>query len=158
MQRFDKLSPFHYQAPQKRENTCGTTILTIFVFNYRCPAKPDVISQFKYDEKTGFADANLFSMFRFPESTEVHFQCDIGICRGACIESLCDTDYIEPLAQSGGPGNNQQRSLANNIYSSNDEGALMASTTVFVLDPGQMPRKYSLLQKSTLLGIEYTHL
>lgn len=75
-------------------------------------------------------------MFKFPESTEVHFQCDIGICRGTCIDISCDSD-LEPLpsAQSA------SRSLANNVYTSNDEGALMASTTVFVLDPGQAPCK-----------------
>jgi len=43
---------------------------------------PRVISQFKYDEKAGAADATLYSMFRFPESSEVHFQCDIAVCKG----------------------------------------------------------------------------
>jgi hypothetical protein len=46
---------------------------------------PRVISQFKYDEKSGAADATLYSMFRFPESSEVHFQCDIAVCKGKNI-------------------------------------------------------------------------
>jgi hypothetical protein len=49
---------------------------------FRCPVNPRVISQFKYDEKAGAADAILYSMFRFPESSEVHFQCDIAVCKG----------------------------------------------------------------------------
>lgn len=52
---------------------------------------------------------------------------------GQCIENPCDTE-IQPLAQS--------RSLPSDIYSSNDEGVLMASTNVFVLDPGDAPSKY----------------
>lgn len=51
---------------------------------------------------------------------------------GSCIDTACDSE-IEPLAQS--------RSLANDVYSSQDEGILMASTSVFVLDPGDAPRK-----------------
>lgn len=47
---------------------------------------PRVISQFKYDEKSGAADAILYSMFRFPESSEVHFQCDIAVCKGKNIQ------------------------------------------------------------------------
>jgi hypothetical protein len=51
---------------------------------FRCPVNPRVISQFKYDEKAAVADATLYSMFRFPESSEVHFQCDIAVCKGKC--------------------------------------------------------------------------
>lgn len=39
-----------------------------------CPVNPDVIGQFVYDEKNGVADAQLAAMFRFPDSTQVHFQ------------------------------------------------------------------------------------
>ena len=48
----------------------------------RCPINPKVITEFKYDESKGQADANLFSMFRLPESRELHFQCDVAICKG----------------------------------------------------------------------------
>ncbi|GLV44384.1 uncharacterized protein CBL_10188 [Carabus blaptoides fortunei] len=135
--------PYTLRAEMSRpDGTYGIRVKSCFAFNKfnitvaliddrGCPVNPKVISQFKYDEKTGHADAQLFSMFRFPESTEVHFQCDIGICKGVCIETACDSE-IQPLAQS--------RSLANDVYSSPDEGVLMASTSVFVLDPGDAPQ------------------
>lgn len=82
-----------------------------------CPTS-DVISSFVYDEKKGIADAQLKSMFRFPDSTEIHFQCDIGLCRGSCPEPVCDSGA---------------RALTT------DEGVLMAATSVFVLEPGDAP-------------------
>lgn len=52
------------------------------VCSRRCPVQRGVISKFKYDEKLGVADAVLYSMFRFQDSKEVHFQCDIAVCKG----------------------------------------------------------------------------
>lgn len=132
------------QEPCTFPGTYGIRVKSCFAFNKfnvsvpliderGCPANPNVISQFKYDEKKGHADAQLYSMFKFPDSTDVHFQCDIGICKGQCVDSACDGE-IQPLAQS--------RSLANDVYSSNDEGVLMASTSVFVLDPGDAPSNF----------------
>jgi len=46
-----------------------------------CPVKVRM-TKFIYDRSTGIADATLFSMFRFADSSEVHFQCDIAVCRG----------------------------------------------------------------------------
>ena len=37
---------------------------------------------YSYDRPTGTAEAKLFSMFKFPDSNRVHFQCDIVICKG----------------------------------------------------------------------------
>lgn len=52
-------------------------------------------------------------------------------CPGACPEVNCD-DELSPLAQA----------LPKDIYSETpDEGVIMASTTVFVLEPGEAPRK-----------------
>ncbi|KAF5278334.1 hypothetical protein FQA39_LY05823 [Lamprigera yunnana] len=85
-----------------------------------CPDNPDVIEAFTYDEKTGIAEAKLKSMFRFPESSEVHFQCDVGLCKGQCQQPVCT------------PGV-QSRAL------DTDEGTLMAATTVFVVDPSEAP-------------------
>ena len=54
-----------------------------------CP-DPAIMSQFSYDRITGTAQAKLFSMFKFPESNRVHFQCDIVICKGnVVIYILC---------------------------------------------------------------------
>ena len=46
-----------------------------------CP-DPKIISPFKYDRAVGMAEATIFSMFKFPESNRVHFQCDILVCKG----------------------------------------------------------------------------
>nr|CAD7408927.1 unnamed protein product [Timema cristinae] len=48
-----------------------------------CPIQPDIITQFKYNSKKGVADATLRSMFKFQDSSEVHFQCDIAICKAS---------------------------------------------------------------------------
>lgn len=50
------------------------------------------MTKFIYDRNTGLADATLFSMFRFPDSPQVHFQCDIAVCRGKPIRSVI-SDY-----------------------------------------------------------------
>ena len=52
-----------------------------------CP-DPAIMSQFSYDRITGTAQAKLFSMFKFPESNRVHFQCDIVICKGNVVMHL----------------------------------------------------------------------
>ena len=69
-------------------------------------------------------------MFRFPDSNTVHVQCDILLCeRDECGESLCVTD---PDSESG-------RSLATQQGSpgpEDDDNRMMASTTVFVVEPG----------------------
>lgn len=86
-----------------------------------CPSNSQVIEPFVYDERKGTAEAQLRSMFRFPESSEVHFQCDIGLCKGTCPEPNCDSTSA------------QSKALVT------DEGILMAATSVFVLEPGEVP-------------------
>jgi hypothetical protein len=46
------------------------------------------LSEFKYNRLQGTAEAKLYSMFKFPESNRVHFQCDIVVCKGN-FNSLC---------------------------------------------------------------------
>lgn len=48
----------------------------------RCP-NPNIMSEFKYNRLQGIAEAKLFSMFKFPQSNRVHFQCDIVLCKGS---------------------------------------------------------------------------
>ena len=55
-------------------------IITIITMISRCP-DTSILSPFSYDRLTGTAEAQLFSMFKFPESNRVHFQCDILICQ-----------------------------------------------------------------------------
>ena len=59
-----------------------------------CP-DPAIMSQFSYDRLTGTAQAKLFSMFKFPESNRVHFQCDIVICKGMqCCHGLMSSSHL----------------------------------------------------------------
>ena len=46
-----------------------------------CP-DPSIMSPFVYNRIAGVAEAELHSMFKFPESHRVHFQCDILVCKG----------------------------------------------------------------------------
>jgi len=88
-----------------------------------CPEK-NVISQFVFDGK-GASSASLYSMFRFPDSNTVHFQCDILLCSiKSCQESLCVTDPVTSARVGiGGEGDD-------------NDHRMMASTTIFVLEPG----------------------
>ena len=52
-----------------------------------CP-DPKIMSEFVYDRQKGMAEAKIFSMFKFPESSRVHFQCDIIVCRGKIASAL----------------------------------------------------------------------
>lgn len=63
------------------------------IFCFRCPVNKRVITEFKYDESTGHADASLFSMFRLPDSRELHFQCDVAICKGDWTITYYTTTY-----------------------------------------------------------------
>ena len=69
----------------KPDGTYGFRVKSCFAFNKAnssvslidergCPVKPQVIAPFVYNDKQGTADAELQSMFRFPENSEVHFQ------------------------------------------------------------------------------------
>ena len=46
-----------------------------------CP-DPEIMSNFVYNRLSGVAEAKLYSMFKFPGSNRVHFQCDILVCKG----------------------------------------------------------------------------
>ncbi|KAK9890791.1 hypothetical protein WA026_012134 [Henosepilachna vigintioctopunctata] len=82
-----------------------------------CPYDKKIISPFTYHDTKGYATAQI-EMFRFKEGSDVHFQCDIGLCRGACPDPSCN-GISRPLPT--------------------EEGVLVAATSVFVLDPGQAP-------------------
>ncbi|KAF3429634.1 hypothetical protein E2986_09966, partial [Frieseomelitta varia] len=88
---------------QRSVGMYGIKVKSCFAFNKRntsvqliddkgCPVKARVMTKFIYDRNTGLADATLFSMFRFPDSPQVHFQCDIAVCRGKPIRSVI-SDY-----------------------------------------------------------------
>ncbi|XP_017786546.1 PREDICTED: uncharacterized protein LOC108569484 [Nicrophorus vespilloides] len=124
--------PYTLRAEISRsDGTYGFRVKSCFAFNKLnssvpliddrgCPVNPNVIKGFVYNDKKSTADAELQSMFRFPESSEVHFQCDVGLCKGSCPEPMCIAD-------------GSAKALIT------DEGVLMAATSVFVLDPGDSP-------------------
>jgi hypothetical protein len=64
-----------------------------------CP-EPSIMSKFSYSRITGTAEAKLFSMFKFPDSNRVHFQCDIVICKGDCDEPDCEQSSASPVPQA----------------------------------------------------------
>lgn len=78
--------PYTLRAEISRpDGTYGFRVKSCFAFNKQnssvplidekgCPINPNVIQNFIYDDKKGKADAQLQSMFRFPDSSEVHFQ------------------------------------------------------------------------------------
>lgn len=116
----------------KPDNSFGFRVKNCFAFNRDnasviltddrgCPAKGEAIGPFTYDEAKGVAEATIRSMFKFPESSEVHFQCDVALCKGACLQPSCSGD------------------VSNSLSLNNDEGILMAANTVFVVDPSQAP-------------------
>lgn len=91
-----------------------------------CPER-SVLSQF-VSESLGVSTATLYSMFRFPDSNTVHLQCDILVCAVAdCAETLCvkDPQTDSRSVASSGSGAREE-----------EEHRMMASTTVFVLEPG----------------------
>ena len=95
-----------------------------------CP-DPNILSDFKYNNVEGAAEATLYSMFKFPESNRVHFQCDILVCKGVCKKVNCGEDGSVPEARA------LQEPSADALLQPPEDGALMASYSVFVLEPGE---------------------
>ena len=128
-------------------------LLLLFLMN-RCPIK-DIMSEFRYSRLSGTAEATLYSMFKFHNSNRVHFQCDILVCNGRCPLSDCSrqeddeeettNEIAEAAAAAGeadGGGGKRGRSLASPpladaLLQSPTDGAVMASYSVFVVEPGQ---------------------
>ncbi|XP_075524665.1 uncharacterized protein LOC142557014 [Dermacentor variabilis] len=91
-----------------------------------CP-KTTFLSAFKYNETSDTADATVSSTFRFPGSNKINIQCDIVLCQSSrCPVSSCgaspDGGGIKSLPQ---------------IKDSESAVQLMASTSVFVVEPGE---------------------
>lgn len=75
-------------------------------------------------------------MFKFPEGSEVHLQCDIVQCNGGCKdEDICTEIGLAGFVKGG-------RALGQN-----EDGMMLAATTVFVLDPAEAPCKRLLIKK-----------
>jgi len=113
----------------------GPNSSVIPLFDKRgCPEKK-IATAFVQDGK-GYAEAEI-PMYRFAEYNVVNIQCDILICKGGCGEAFCDDDTI--FAQGRAIGRDFPES----------EGSLMASYSVYVVDPGALP-----LAVATCSGIQ----
>uniref|UniRef100_T1GVX6 ZP domain-containing protein n=1 Tax=Megaselia scalaris TaxID=36166 RepID=T1GVX6_MEGSC len=96
---------------------------------YGCPYNPDIITPFIHDYETKTSKSTLKSMFKFPEKSEVHLQCDIGQCENNCFDvSMCNN--VNFAGFTAGNSNDQNSSV-------NDIKKQLTTTTVFVLDPSE---------------------
>ncbi|CAH2236108.1 uncharacterized protein LOC120625602 isoform X1 [Pararge aegeria] len=107
----------------KPDGTHGIRMRNCFAFSMRnhtvdlldkrgCPLKEQSVA---LKTENGAAELAIASMFKFPNSSQINFQCEIGICKGSCMATDCKTEgRIEPA---------------------DEEGAVTASTGLFVLDP-----------------------
>ncbi|XP_043067902.1 uncharacterized protein [Drosophila bipectinata] len=124
----------------KPNDTYGLRVGNCFAFDKKnrtqkltddsgCPHDPNIISRFVPTADGRAAEAVLSSMFKFPEGSEVHLQCDVIQCYGRCVE----IDDCNDVALAGfGKGTNGPRK-----FGPNEEGSSVAGTTVFVLDPAE---------------------
>jgi hypothetical protein len=73
------------------------------------------------------ATSMISSMFKFPDGAELQLQCDIILCNGKCVDDeKCSGDSSSYV--KGGRALGQV-----------EDGLLLAATTVFVLDPSDVP-------------------
>lgn len=95
-----------------------------------CPDE-NIITRFRTNSDGTSATAILKSMFKFPEGSEMHFQCDVVACRtgSPCPAEPTCTGDAAAFTKTG-------RALGQA-----DEGVMLAATTVFVLDPADAPRE-----------------
>ncbi|XP_017077326.1 uncharacterized protein LOC108111994 isoform X2 [Drosophila eugracilis] len=124
----------------KPNDTYGLRVGNCFAFDKKnntqkltddsgCPYDSKIISRFVPTADGRAAEAVLTSMFKFPEGSEVHLQCDVIQCYGRCVE----IDDCNDVALAGfGKGTNGPRK-----FGPNEEGSSLAGTTVFVLDPAE---------------------
>ncbi|XP_067619040.1 uncharacterized protein [Eurosta solidaginis] len=127
----------------KPNSTYGMRVANCFAFDKKnisipliddrgCPVDPDIMTRFILNPDGHSADATLKSMFKFPEGSEVHLQCDVIQCYGRCVD---DEDCKQiALAGAGGVSKGGNRKLG-----PNEEGSSLAGTTVYVLDPANAP-------------------
>lgn len=117
--------------------TNGIRVKNCFAFNkknFSLPLIDDrgcsvdgVMSRFIPSADGQSATSMISSMFKFPDGAEVQIQCDIIQCNGKCVEEeKCNGESASYV--KGG------RALGQT-----DEGLLLAATTVFVLDPSDVP-------------------
>lgn len=88
-----------------------------------CPVT-SFLSEFRFNQSEGTADSTLYSTFRFPNNNKVHIQCQVELCKGNCGELSCSSNEVLPRASARTRNNT-------------DDGQVVASTSVFVVEPGE---------------------
>lgn len=107
----------------KPDETHGIRLKNCFAFNMRnntadlldsrgCPVKQQSVV---VKSESGAAELAIASMFRFPDSSQVNFQCDVAVCKGTCSAIDCSTE--------------------SRFEKGDEESIVTASTGIFVLDP-----------------------
>lgn len=118
--------------------TYGIKVKNCFAFNKKnfslpliddrgCAVNDAVMSRFLPSADGQSATSMISSMFKFPDGAEVQIQCDIIQCNGKCADDMKCTEDSSSYVKGG-------RALGQT-----DEGLLLAATTVFVLDPSEVP-------------------
>lgn len=115
--------------------TQGIKVRNCFAFNKKnqtlpliddrgCAVNDKIMSRFISTADGHIAQSIISAMFKFPEGAELRIQCDVIQCKDKCVENdRCG----DPQVKSG-------RSI-----DATEEGTLLAATTVFVLDPADVP-------------------
>ncbi|KAH7636420.1 zona pellucida-like domain containing protein 1 [Dermatophagoides farinae] len=84
-----------------------------------CPAITNLITPFYYND-SAIGEAYIAEMFKFPQDSKVHFQCDALLCRENCVEPDCE--------HTGSTNDDREYEL--DAYSQ-----VSASTSVFIREP-----------------------
>lgn len=101
--------------------------LSIALIDDRGCSIDGVMSRFIPSADGQSATSMISSMFRSPDGAEIQIQCDIIQCSGKCADDeKCNGDSASYVKEGRALGQ------AN-------EGLLLAATTVFVLDPSEVP-------------------
>ncbi len=116
----------------------------------RCP-NPNIMSEFKYNRLQGIAEAKLFSMFKFPQSNRVHFQCDIVLCKGSIqihVKPCCGHTLNQSYFLGRCPEINCNKTISDEPQQvsldqqEGEDGAFIVSYSVFVSEPGEVIGNY----------------
>ncbi|XP_015789603.1 uncharacterized protein LOC107366494 [Tetranychus urticae] len=90
-----------------------------------CPIDESIISPFDYTNSTSTVEATIKSMFKFPGTNRVFIQCAVLLCKGGCNFNIdCEDTFTK-------------RSSISKIRPDSNVMQILASTTVFVVDPGE---------------------
>ena len=121
--------------------TYGIRVKSCFAFGKRnestpliddrgCPVN-NIMTRFKSASDGQSATSTIRSMFRYPDASEVHIQCDVVQCNGLC------PDFDDSICTNDG-SYSKDRGIGQT-----DSGLILAATTVFVLDPADAGLTYT---------------